>query len=103
MTTLAEVLHHAADYHLKDSEDDTRPSTKFQSCYAIESACRNLLGDQAYIRRYKKCMKALKNHFGLTAFGMDSIDQPNRQHARFIWLKFAAIVVEDDESINFVL
>jgi hypothetical protein len=93
MTTIAEVLHRAADEFLWDGESQrTWDSDYLYSCDAIFAG----LNLPANIRTRIK--------LGLIEMGLDAEDfyhfddfraGPQRQGARYAWLKFAAMIAEE--------
>jgi hypothetical protein len=103
--TIADILHHAADKYLASSWEeweDTMDKDKF-SCCAIESAVEDLMGWQALI--YGDIHTRILD--GLRVMGLDTAslaafsqwekndDNYDTQHARYGWLKLAALMAEE--------
>ncbi len=90
MATIAEVLHYAADnflWHPENGENKFEPS-----CSAIYWACENL---QISRKQREKIFKGLQN-MGLDTSVFDEfIPGAARQGARYAWLKFAALIAEE--------
>lgn len=89
--TIAEILHLAADRHLWN--DWPQVGTAEYSCYAIGRACYSL---RASIRLELSIYKGLKR-MGLKTTSLTQFDsiKHNRQGARYAWLKFAAMIAEE--------
>ena len=113
-TTIAEILHDAADVYLAihDSDRSVPGHTKTTySCIAIQYAIfKDIVGfdRQCYHYRdmienvqYKEIMVGL-NNMGFQVNGdsygtvfVDYDDDENRQGARYMWLKLAALMAEE--------
>ena len=106
--TIAEILHIAADKHLavKESEYWARGGKKEKfSCCAVEEAVFRLYGYfdlEIYEREdiiVKRIHKGLSNMGcpinSTSAFDDESTFIAENQQARYAWLKFAAIMAEE--------
>ena len=105
IVTIADILHHAADNFLASTIDEWENNMckdKF-SCCAIEQAIEDLMGWEAFM--YGDMFERIMD--GLKAMGLDiestvafhpweqgDLDY-NTQHARYGWLKLAAMVAEE--------
>lgn len=105
--TIAEILHIAADKHLASKKEqhlalvDTKE--KF-SCFAAEEAVMRLWKDHMIdseerddlINRTLKGLEAMGCPTGSTnAFGDEGKFNAENQQARYAWLKFAAMIAEE--------
>jgi hypothetical protein len=93
MTTIAEVLHRAADDFLWDGRECTSGGVA-ASCFAVEDAA-NVIGVSADL--LDRCFDGLKAMgVDVSKFDFDDFrDSPERQGARYAWLKFAAMIAEE--------
>lgn len=101
--TIADILHIAADEYLAPDHASIGYRIAQYSCDAIHWAVYKLsdegeLGDtriQAYLRRIKRGLERMGlNVYSMTAFShIDDLDE--RQQARYGWLKFAALIAEE--------
>lgn len=101
--TIAEILHYAADKKLASKEEQcwNRGGTKEKfSCYAIDEAVWDLYNCDIVrddlIDRIFKGLDAMGCPIGsIDAFNdCDSFNAENQQ-ARYAWLKFAAMIAEE--------
>lgn len=104
--TIADILHIAADEYLApDHASIGYPNAQY-SCNVIDWAVYELsdedeLGDtriQAHLRRIKRGLERMGlNVYSITAFShIDDLDE--RQQARYGWLKFAALIAEEQSE-----
>ena len=106
--TISEILHIAADKHLavKESETWNRDGTKEKfSCCAASEAVWNLWNENEIVSRSERDELIARCSEGLKAMGCptESLDAFNdngefkeeNQQARYAWLKFAAIIAEE--------
>ena len=101
--TIAEILHRAADEHLNVSDcpwDYIQGQDRF-SCCAIDDAIDHLFdGDLSHYGPDRLCEQIIA---GLRAMGLEPEDcyqfedvpYNDRQGARYAWLKFAAMIAEE--------
>lgn len=96
--TIAEVLHLAADEYLSNGYWSLeRFYERSGSCDAIELACRALANNrESHLRLQKRIFKGLRN-LGLKVNSFTQFDsvKSDRQGARYAWLKFAAMIAEE--------
>lgn len=106
--TIAEILHYAADKHLASKENEawyhSGNKEKFSCCAVIEAV--HHLYDNYEIESDYDCQKLIERIFkGLKAMGCpvnstdafgdnDKVNAENQQ-ARYAWLKFAAMIAEE--------
>jgi hypothetical protein len=102
--TIADILHYAADHKLEhdlDVLDVCDGPTEKYSCCAIEAAVEDLLGWEAlyYGGIYTDILKGLTamglDTSSLSAFGQWRYNGHDVQQARYGWLKFAALIAEE--------
>jgi hypothetical protein len=105
--TIAEILHIAADKHLavKESEYWARGGGKEKfSCCAVDEAVSRLYGyfdleiyeREDIIKRIHKGLENMGCPTGSTdAFDDETVFNAENQQARYAWLKFAAIIAEE--------
>ena len=106
--TISEILHIAADKHLavKESEQEYRSGNKEKfSCCAVSETVWNLWNENKIVSRSEHDELIARCSEGLKAMGCptDSLDAFNdhgefkeeNQQARYAWLKFAAIIAEE--------
>ena len=89
---ISSILNAAADYHLS-SGTDGNPKTTLFSCHAVEYACRELLLFSN--NRRVKTIEFLESLVGPEGLNFYYYKE-ERQGARYLWLKFAALVAEDE-------
>lgn len=105
MPTIAEVLHLAADKYLYSSQLECNGrGASFYSCCAIQSALmgcewQGTLSISARKKLERRIFKGLKN-MGLnpraiTQFNEFGTFSEESQGARYAWLKFAAMIAEE--------
>jgi len=98
MPTIAEILHEAADKHLAvDIYERYQDTTKFRfSCDAVFWACEDM-------KQFKRIQEGLENlgcpvkssdAFKNLGYSDNTVDSET-QGARYIWLKFAALMAEE--------
>jgi len=96
-TKISKILHLAADRYLSPSTDTG--ASKY-SCDAIAFACDELLSkhsDPFYIERI---IKTGLFELGLDPRGLhefDDIPEKHRQATRYQWLKFCALLAEEQD------
>jgi hypothetical protein len=103
MIKISDILHCAADKHLAvDAKEYDRVMDKHSfSCVAIEEACETLTGFDYWASDLHDQIIA-----GLEAMGLDTssgyafkpwykINSPEMQGARYFWLKWAALMAEE--------
>lgn len=106
--TIAEILHLAADKYLASNRDEywyfTGKKEKY-SCYAVSEAAMSLWIEDKIdsvedrnelLRRVFKGLEAM----GCPVNSSDAFDDgevfiPENQHSRYAWLKFAAMIAEE--------
>ena len=106
--TISEILHIAADNHLavKESETWNRDGTKEKfSCCAASEAVWNLWNEDKIVSRNERDELIARCSEGLKAMGCptDSVYafddkgefKEENQQIRYAWLKFAAIIAEE--------
>jgi hypothetical protein len=95
MPTIAEVLHCAADYYLLeyvDYAESERPNLTY-SCVAAYEAARDLVGlGRSWLDLTTNVEAGLKE-MGMDTF--DDVPDEHRQAYRYAWLKFAALIAEE--------
>ena len=100
--TIAEILHHAADHCLSTNVDyPYMPAESVYSCCAVMKATETLIGN---IKGYEESDAVFRRvEAGLEAMGVDTesfkefndVPCEYRQGARYLWLKFAALMAEE--------
>ena len=106
--TIAEILHYAADKKLASKEEQcwNRGGTKEKfSCCAVSEAVRELWNKDEIVSEGERDELIDRTIKGLAAMGCptDSMDAFNdrgefveeNQQARYAWLKFAAMIAEE--------
>ena len=106
--TIAEILHYAADKKLASKEEQcwNRGGTKEKfSCCAVQEAVWELWNKDETASEYERdklinrCSEGLKAMGCPTsstdAFGDEGVFNAENQQARYAWLKFAAIIAEE--------
>lgn len=88
MATIAEVLHYAADNFLANSGIPSRGRHYF-SCLAVKKAARVLRVPSDPI------IIGLRNMGVAPASTLEFYDVKDTQGARYMWLKFAALIAEE--------
>jgi hypothetical protein len=88
MATIAEVLHYAADNFLANSGIPSR-GTHYYSCLAVKKSAR-ILRVPSY-----QIMIGLRNMGVDPASIVEFSDVRDTQGARYLWLKFAALIAEE--------
>lgn len=96
MTTIAEVLHRAADEFLADDGewpyvDDNGVLKNRYSCAAV---CDALDAMKASVGLEKAIFAGLEE-LGCNTASMTEFQLRNPQSARYAWLKFAALIAEE--------
>ena len=109
--SIAEILHLAADEHLASTRDEcwyfTGKKEKYSCCAVSEAAMS--LWDEDKIDSVEDRNELLRRIFkGLEAMGCpinssDAFDDtgafiPENQQSRYAWLKFAAMIAEEQEN-----
>jgi len=94
--TIAEVLHYAADCCLWGGE--VLPGEVY-SCHAVNRAANELTSSKwSAVTVRRKIFEGLRK-MGLDTYAMDQFAELtgciNRQAARYVWLKFAALIAEE--------
>lgn len=100
--TIAEILHYAADKCLASKEHEYwvfgGNKDKF-SCCAVTEACIRLQGYENYVEKSRLIKEGLENMGcridSLNAFKDNGKFVEKNQQARYTWLKFAAIMAEE--------
>lgn len=104
MTTIAQVLHRAADHWLTVDFDDyeNRTDSEKFSCCAIDAAAAEVLpylGAEALTFKILHGLRemGLETSSGTAFFelGYPKGAHPETQAARYTWLKFAALIAEE--------
>lgn len=105
--TIAEILHDAADFYLADTDATCSNVTTRYTCVAIY---RSIFGDNTETVMYraatknlqfKQIVKGLRNmgliidSFTLEGKAFLEYHGVERQHARYGWLKLAALMAEE--------
>jgi hypothetical protein len=93
VTTIAEVLHRAADDFLWDGREYASGGVA-ASCFAVEDAANSVGAADELVDRCFDGLKAMGVDVSKFDFG-DFRDSPERQGARYAWLKFAAMIAEE--------
>lgn len=106
--TIAEILHIAADKHLAVKEEQlwSRGGTKEKfSCFAVSEAVWNLWNEDNIVSEgerdelINRCSEGLKAMGcpvnSANAFGECGSFSAKNQQARYAWLKFAAMIAEE--------
>lgn len=106
--TIAEILHYAADKKLASKEEEywtVAGDKERYSCCAVEEAVMSLWNDDTIasekerddlINRTLKGLKAMGCPTGsINAFGDEGKFNTESQQVRYGWLKFAAIIAEE--------
>ena len=92
--SIAEILHHAADYYLWDG-GNKRCNTAAYSCVAI----LELLGDSHIGFKTSDCLFDGIADLGLEIHSMVAFEEfefgEERQAVRYAWLKFCAMLAEE--------
>lgn len=95
--TIAEILHYAADVCLWDGITSVHwPDADPASCCAIGSACVALI--PKFSEEYFYRIDAGLRNMGLNTDDVNFLTfqrGPKRQGARYAWLKFAAMIAEE--------
>jgi hypothetical protein len=100
--TVADILHYAADNCLASTPDEywmnSGNKEKF-SCCAVSEACLRLLGWGNYLEKSRFIKEGLENMGcptgSLNAFKDQYKFVEKNQQARYAWLKFAAMMAEE--------
>jgi hypothetical protein len=91
VTTIAELLHKAADSHLSRAGVGGRDK-EVESCTAVVVAAEKMNVD------YRPVWHGLQE-MGVYTFSFMQFEEfprgPERQAARYAWLKFAALIAEE--------
>ena len=100
--TIAKILHRAADHWLTvDCDDyDTRSDSEKYSCCAVDSATSELLGwdnDQALtiFEGFREMGLDTSSGTAFVELGYPKGAHHETQAARYTWLKFAALIAEE--------
>lgn len=93
--SIAQILHKAADEYLWDGELTNAPTRKSRAVWSC-NAVYDCADDQGY--DYEIILEGLDN-MGLIHEPSESFKEfhssPQRQAARYTWLKFAAMIAEE--------
>ena len=107
MTTIADILHEAADHWLTTDPDDwnNRIESEKYSCCAVDAAASHLIPN--WNVNYRMVDRIFE---GFRAMGLDTssgtafveLGYPKGAHAdtqaaRYMWLKFAALIAEEQD------
>ena len=96
---ISEILHTAADEHLSANKYCYPFGSKtLFSCDAIRAACRSLMPDYATQLRMEEIIEAGLENLGLQTNGrheFDNVPRGTKQAARYQWLKFCALLAEE--------
>jgi hypothetical protein len=87
--TIAEVLHYAADYCLVEPGNNYKLGKKFYSCNAVVKAALALRV------KYVPILDGLCRMGVSTGSTRMFLDVKDPQGARYMWLKFAALMAEE--------
>jgi hypothetical protein len=90
---ISEILHLAADKYLWDGCLDDY-STESYTCHAVRKAIDDLQGGEIESAVFEGLMNMGVNPCSSYEFE-ESFPGPNRQAARYNWLKFAALIAEE--------
>jgi hypothetical protein len=90
---ISEILHLAADKYLWDGVSDDY-STEEYTCHAVKEAITDLWAWGVELAVFEGLMRMGVNPHSCYEFA-EYAPGPNRQKARYNWLKFAAMIAEE--------
>ena len=91
---ISEILHEAADVHLWDGIDDNGWLSSY-SCCAVDDAIRKLAVPRIVEKSIFKGLQEMGVKIGFCNQFSEFPEGEQRQAARYNWLKFAAMIAEE--------
>jgi len=92
---ISEILHLAADKYLWSGYSKDRRDTAIYSCFAIDEAIDDLGLSTYGTNKLFRGLKEMGLDIGSSRAFNEFHGDPQRQSARYNWLKFAAMIAEE--------